>query len=124
MFWCLSFTCKQLKEASFQQLIYDVIMFCQAPVHFAKMQRADEGLTPETSAFQIFHGGNLTVINSFDKTKFSFCQKAELLHIGSSNILFPLQLSYSCQLSQIRNESPGLHCRSPNLPDINNFEPF
>ena len=93
-------------------------------MHFAKMKRADEGLTLETSAFQIFHGGNLTVINSFAKTKFSFCQKAELLQIGSSNILFPLQLIYSCQLSQIQNESPGLHCRSPNLPDINNFEPF
>ena len=24
----------------------------------------------ETSAFQIFHGGNFTFINSFDKTKF------------------------------------------------------
>ena len=30
----------------------------------------DEGLTLETSAFQIFHGGNSTFINSFDKTKF------------------------------------------------------
>ena len=26
----------------------------------------------KTSAFQIFHGGNSTFINSFDKTKFSF----------------------------------------------------
>ena len=32
--------------------------------------RSDEGLTLETSAFQIFHGGNFTFINSFDKTKF------------------------------------------------------
>ena len=32
--------------------------------------RSDEGLTLETSAFQIFHGGNSTFINSFDKTKF------------------------------------------------------
>ena len=32
--------------------------------------RSDEGLTPETLAFQIFHGGNSTFINSFDKTKF------------------------------------------------------
>ena len=31
---------------------------------------SDEGLTLETSAFQIFHGGNSTFINSFDKTKF------------------------------------------------------
>ena len=31
--------------------------------------RSDEGLTLETSAFQIFHGGNFTFINSFDKTK-------------------------------------------------------
>ena len=34
--------------------------------------RSDEGLTLETSAFQIFHGGNLTFINSFDKSKFLF----------------------------------------------------
>ena len=32
--------------------------------------RCDEGLTLETSAFQIFHGGNSTFINFFDKTKF------------------------------------------------------
>ena len=32
--------------------------------------RSDEGLTLETLAFQIFHGGNSTFINSFDKTKF------------------------------------------------------
>ena len=34
--------------------------------------RSDEGLTLETSAFQIRHGGNSTFINSFDKTKFLF----------------------------------------------------
>ena len=34
--------------------------------------RPDEGLTLETSAFQIFHGGNSTFINSFDKTNFLF----------------------------------------------------
>ena len=33
--------------------------------------RSDEGLTLETSAFQIVHGGNSTFINTFDKTKFS-----------------------------------------------------
>ena len=33
---------------------------------------SDEGLRLETSAFQIFHGGNFTFINSFDKTKFVF----------------------------------------------------
>ena len=32
--------------------------------------RSNEGLTLETSAFQIFHGGNLTLINSFDKFVF------------------------------------------------------
>ena len=31
--------------------------------------RSDEGLTLVMSAFQIFHGGNSTFINSFDKTK-------------------------------------------------------
>ena len=33
--------------------------------------RSDEGLTLETSAFQIVHGGNSTLTNTFDKTKFS-----------------------------------------------------
>ena len=32
---------------------------------------SDEGLTLETSAFQIIHGGISTFINTFDKTKFS-----------------------------------------------------
>jgi len=31
---------------------------------------SDQGLTLETSAFQIFHDDNSTLINSFDKTKF------------------------------------------------------
>ena len=34
--------------------------------------RSDEGLTLETSAFQIFHGGHSTFINSFDKINFCF----------------------------------------------------
>ena len=33
--------------------------------------RFDEGLTHETSAFQVVHGGNSTFINTFDKTKIS-----------------------------------------------------
>ena len=41
-----------------------------------KIIRSDEGLTLETSAFQIFHGGNFTFINSFDKTKFLFQQRS------------------------------------------------
>ena len=32
----------------------------------------DKGLTPETSAFQIFRNGNSTFINLFDKTKFLY----------------------------------------------------
>ena len=36
-----------------------------------ELLRSDEGLTLETSAFQIVHGGNSTFINTFDKTKFS-----------------------------------------------------
>ena len=31
-----------------------------------KQIRSDDGLTLETSAFQIFHGANSTNINSFD----------------------------------------------------------
>ena len=48
--------------------------------------RYDERLILETSAFQIFQGGNLTFINSFDKTKFlsviSFISRfyIEILH--------------------------------------------
>jgi len=34
--------------------------------------RYEEGLTLETSAYQIFHGGNSTFIKSFDKNKFSY----------------------------------------------------
>ena len=30
--------------------------------------RSDKGLTLETSSFQVFHSGNSTFINSFDKT--------------------------------------------------------
>ena len=33
--------------------------------------RSDQELTLETSVFQIFHSGNSTFINSFDKTTFS-----------------------------------------------------
>ena len=33
--------------------------------------RSEEGLTLETSAFQIVHGGNSTFINTFDKTQIS-----------------------------------------------------
>ena len=36
--------------------------------------RSDEGLTLVTSAFQIFHGGNSTFINSLDETKFLHSQ--------------------------------------------------
>jgi len=32
--------------------------------------RSDEGLTLETSALQLFHGGNSTFINSFEKPNF------------------------------------------------------
>ena len=32
--------------------------------------RSDEGLTLETSAILIFHAGNSTFVNWFDKTKF------------------------------------------------------
>ena len=38
----------------------------------ALARRSDEGLTLETSAFEIFHGGNSTFINSFDKTNFLY----------------------------------------------------
>ena len=34
--------------------------------------RSDKGLTLETLALRIFHDGNSTFIDSFDKTKFVF----------------------------------------------------
>ena len=34
--------------------------------------RSDKGFSLATLAFQIFHSGNSTFINSFDKTKFLF----------------------------------------------------
>ena len=43
--------------------------------------RSDKGLTLETSAFQIFHGGNSTFINSFDKAKFSSFYVSSTLHV-------------------------------------------
>ena len=42
------------------------------PVWRSNQLSYDEGLMLETSASQIFHGGNFTFINSFDKTKFLF----------------------------------------------------
>ena len=54
--------------------------------------RSDEGLTLETSAFQIFHGGNSTFIISFDKTKFPlflvFCRDGKSRYIT----ITPLEL--------------------------------
>ena len=38
---------------------------------------SDEGLTLETSAFQIFHASNSTFINSFDETKLLFHSPTE-----------------------------------------------
>ena len=45
--------------------------------------RSDEGLTLETSAFQIDHGGNSTFINTFDETKFSCSIIDDLIIISS-----------------------------------------
>ena len=42
------------------------VFYCPFPSDL----RSGEELTLETSVFQIFHGGNSTFINSFDKTKF------------------------------------------------------
>ena len=44
--------------------------------------RYDEGLTLETSSFQIFHGGNSNFINSFDETKFSCFTLPQKQHIS------------------------------------------
>ena len=48
--------------------------------------RSDEGLTLETSAFQIFHGGNSTFMNSFDKTKFLFHSPTDHCFFRSRNL--------------------------------------
>ena len=42
-----------------------------------KVRPNDEGLTLETLAFQIVHGGNSIFINTFDNTTFSFLKVVE-----------------------------------------------
>ena len=44
--------------------------------------RSDKGLTLETLAFRIFHGGNSTFINSFDKTKFLFHSSTDVVTVS------------------------------------------
>ena len=44
--------------------------------------RSDEGLTLETSAFEIFYGGNSAFINSFDKTQFLFRSTTESVPVS------------------------------------------
>ena len=65
--------------------------------------RSDERRRLETSAFQIFHGGNFTFINSFDKTKFVFhmnvgrfanCQFANVLGRFTSDSRFTNLIYY------------------------------
>ena len=56
----------------------------------ADVIRSDEGLTLETSAFQIFHGGNSTFINSFDKTQFCF----DLSHRRSTTVSLETRNSF------------------------------
>ena len=51
-------------------LIYTIYTLIYTTTTHNSSIRSDEGLTLETSAFYIFHGGNSTFINSFDKTKF------------------------------------------------------
>ena len=41
--------------------------------------RSDKRLTRETSAFQIFHRGNSTFVNSFHKTKFVFHSSTDVV---------------------------------------------
>ena len=47
-------------------------MFSQSFAFSSFVRTNDEGLTLEMSAFQFFQGGNLTFMNPFDKTKFSY----------------------------------------------------
>ena len=48
------------------------LLHTEKPTTHNSSIRSDEGLTLETSAFQIFHGDNSNFINSFDKTKVLF----------------------------------------------------
>ena len=54
-----------------RQLIRCTITTQSVKLHY--FIRSDERLTLESSAFQIFQGGNSTFINSFHKTKFNRC---------------------------------------------------
>ena len=59
------------------------------------------GLTIKMSAFQIFHDGNLTFINSFDKTKFLII---ELMWTHCSNR--KQQMNWTGQESQLAGGRP------------------
>ena len=54
-----------------RRLLFNVVLSV-SPSSERMTKGSDEGLMLETSAFQIFHGGNSTFINPFHKTKFLF----------------------------------------------------
>ena len=58
--------------------------------------RSDEGLMLETSAFQMFHGGNSPFMNSFDKNKFTVTNNTPL-KTGAAHVSFKCKL-YNFQL--------------------------
>jgi len=60
---------KKRREVTFSD---DVLsMVDEIPATFGALALRQSEYSLETSAFPIFHGGNLTLIESFDKTKFS-----------------------------------------------------
>ena len=61
--------------------------------------RSDKGLTLETSAFQIFYGGNSTFINSFDKTKFSSFYDSRTLYVCISCVRVTVPRTASTKIS-------------------------
>ena len=68
--------------------------------------RSDKGLTLETSAFQIFHGGNSTFINSFDKTKFSSFYVSSTLYVCLSYVRVTVPRTASTNARYPFNNSP------------------
>ena len=78
LYWVHSIRTKSMSTSHlFTNSCHHISTNCKTPPYPHKTNntynsyiRSDKGLTLETPAFQIFHGGNSTFINSFDKTKF------------------------------------------------------
>ena len=74
-FWTDTLKVKILIKVELPLWKFEKVMFW---VLCVQQIQSHKGLMLEMSASQIFHGGNLTFFNSFDKTKFS-CVTLQLI---------------------------------------------